>query len=160
MAALNEYQQSFSDFLSEYKFSTFGTFTTKKPLSLPGARRLAVDFARNFDAGRSSSMFWAAEPFDTREGFHFHGLIETHGVYSNKELWNYWSVLKDRGRSQFIPIKREFGKANTIENYCAKYMTKKMSDFDIYVSSRLGQTGTGVPAKPTFIKNFDQYGTG
>lgn len=153
---LDPYQKSFSDFLSGYKFKTFGTFTTKLPLSLKGARRLAVNFARKIGAGDSSSMFWAAEPFDAREGYHFHALINTYGRLSNQQMKDHWQDEKGYGIGQFLEIRRALGKEKQIENYCSKYITKYMADYDFYIGSSMDHTTkTGIPDKPDYIKPYN-----
>jgi len=156
------YQRAFSDFLGKYKFETFATFTTKKTLQLTGARRMAENFARHIDAGNSSTMFWAAEPFDSKIGYHFHGLINTYGRISNLEMRNYWSEYKDFGYSDFLKIHRKLGAKDQIENYCSKYITKRLADYDLYVGGSLFSSGsmnhlnrsTGQPEKPDYISNF------
>ncbi len=148
---LDPYQKSFSDFLSDHKFKTFGTFTTKRPLSLPGARRLATNFARKIGAGETTSMFWTAEPFDAREGFHFHALINTFGTWSNTEMWDYWTNEKGFGRSQFVPVRKTREK-NLVEDYCSKYISKKMADYDFYLNNMTCRTG--IPDNPDYIKPY------
>lgn len=148
---LTPYQRAFSDWLGFYKFETFGTFTTKQPLTLPGARRMAGNFGRHINAGESSTMFWAAEPFDTREGYHFHALLKTE--IPNKEMWDYWTNQKQFGRSSFVKIHRKFGVKDQIENYCSKYVTKHLADFDLYAGG-FNSRSTGLPEKPDYITNY------
>ena len=157
-SVLSPEAQAFSNLLSKYNFDTFGTFTTRRPLSLPGARRMAERFAVKINAGQTTSMFWAAEPFDTREGFHFHGLLKLGGFYTPTDLWQYWTNEMKYGRSQFLPVSRKFG-TNAVENYCAKYISKHLSDYDIYigVQPHLGGTKTGVPERPEYIKPFEKW---
>jgi len=151
---LRLYQESFSDFLSEFKFKTFATFTTKFPMSLESSRRFANRFARHIEAGERSTFFWSAEPFDTREGFHFHGLIDS--IKTNQEMKHYWSVEKDYGISSFLEIHRALGKTNQIENYITKYISKKMSDYDLYVAPKIyNLRSTGEPEKPDYITHYD-----
>jgi len=153
---LNPYQRAFSDWLSNYKFETFGTFTTKQPLTLPGARRMAGNFGHWINAGKDSTMFWAAEPFDTREGYHFHALINT--KISNQEMKHYWEDEKRFGIGSFLEIKRSLGKENQIENYCSKYITKHLADFDIYASGSMNHLNrsTGTPERPDYISQYNR----
>jgi len=143
---LDPYQRAFSDFLGQYKFETFATFTTKKTLQLTGARRMAENFARHIGAGESTTMFWAAEPFDSKIGYHFHGLINTYGRISNLEMRNYWS--------DFLEIRRALGQEDQVESYCAKYISKRLSDFDLYVGGSFLRRSTGQPEKPDYISNY------
>jgi len=103
-------------------------------------------------------MFWAAEPFDAREGYHFHGLINTYGKISNQEMKSYWEDDKRFGIGQFLEIRRALGKENTIENYCSKYISKHLADYDIYtcksINNPLAQRSTGLPEKPDNITKW------
>jgi len=155
---LTPYQRTFSDFLGQYKFETFATFTTKKTLQLTGARRMAENFARHIGAGETSSMFWAAEPFDSKIGYHFHGLINTFGRISNLEMRNYWSEYKGFGYSDFLKIRRTIGKEDQVESYCAKYITKRLADYDLYVGGSLFKSSrsTGLPEKPDYINQYHE----
>lgn len=151
------YQEHFANWLSSYNFKTFGTFTTSRPLSLPASRRLAVSFARHIRAGSDSCMFWAAEPFDTREGFHFHALIKSE--LSNLQLWDYWTKERNLGRSQFVDIQRKKDSENSIEWYVSKYITKNLADFDIYATNYYSNNTaalkkTGIPESPEYIKPY------
>lgn len=158
MAKLNPYQESFSNWLSNYKFTTFATFTTEQPLHLTGARRMAAKFGHWIQAGKDSSMFWAAEPFDAREGYHFHALINTYGKISNQQMKDYWQNEKRFGIGQFLGIRRALGKENQIENYCSKYISKHLADYDFYISkgsiNNATQRSTGLPEKPDYITNY------
>lgn len=152
---LTDYQNSFSDWLSDYKFTTFGTFTTRQPLHLTGARRIARNFGHHIQAGKDSTMFWAAEPFDAREGYHFHALINTYGKITNQQMKDYWQDEKRFGVGQFLEIRRALGKENTIENYCSKYICKNLADYDIYVAKSFEiKRCTGLPEKPDYITNY------
>jgi len=153
---LDPYQRTFSDFLGQYKFETFATFTTKQTLELTGARRMAENFARHIGAGQDSSMFWAAEPFDSKIGYHFHGLINTYGRISNLEMRDYWSEYKDFGYSDFLKIRRALGSEDMVESYCAKYITKHLADYDLYVGGSLLSGSTGLPEKPDYINRYHE----
>jgi len=151
---LRLYQESFSDFLSQFNFKTFATFTTGRPLSLVASRRFACRFASKIKAGDQSTFFWAAEPFDAREGYHFHGLIDS--PISNDEMHHYWSDEAKYGISQFLEIRRALGKTNQIENYITKYISKKLSDYDLYVAPKVYKLrSTGKPEIPQYITNYN-----
>jgi len=130
-------------FLHEKKFDLFATFTTSKPISLPSTRRLAGKFINRFHAPEETELFWCAEPFDTREGFHFHALIKNGLMYNQDDYFRYWTtgehytytdedgISFDRkrgkfGRSHFFKINR----SKNAEFYLTKYITKKLSDYD------------------------------
>ncbi len=154
MGELTTYQRSFADLLSGYKFETFATYTTKRTLSLAGARRLASKFGDAFDAGERTSLFWAAEPFDTRVGYHFHGLINSYGKFQNNDYWNWWSMQMNLGRSQFLPINRAMGYQNQVEKYITKYITKRLADFDLYTAKLALGGSTGKPEIPDYVTKY------
>lgn len=119
-------------FLDTIDFRYFCTFTTSKPISLNSTRRIAENVAKFVDAGRTSTMFWAAEPFDVREGYHFHALLRT-PVHS-LEIFNWY--FPRYGRCQIIDnYQTERGQAASY--YIAKYINKKLSDYDIYFEDNI-----------------------
>jgi len=153
---LSENQKEFSVWLNSFDFDTFGTFTTARTLTLPGCRRMAGRFYREFP---QIEMFWAAEPFSIRTGYHFHALIKTgeNGFlfhdrfkdYSRVNMFEYWTNFKQFGRSDFQPIKKEFGENWTAE-YITKYISKGLSDYDIITP--------GMPAeKPDPISHYKPH---
>lgn len=114
-------------FLDVIDFKYFCTFTTRKPISVGSARRIAEKVGTFIDAGGASTYFWAAEPFDSREGFHFHALMRT--PYNKLEIFNwYYSRF---GRCQIID-NQEPDRRLAASYYCSKYITKKLSDYDIH----------------------------
>jgi len=127
--------------LHDKEFTAFTTFTTQKPIALPTTRRLAERFAKRFHAGSAIDFFWCAEPFDTREGFHFHGLIKEGLYYTEEDYRRYWEEKKfykdlagrtkvsmNYGRFDYQKISRN----KNIEYYVTKYITKKLTDYDYY----------------------------
>jgi len=139
-------QNALVDFLHEKKFDLFATFTTSRPIALPSARRLAEKFAKRFHAPKEMEFFWCAEPFDTREGFHFHGLIKNGWHYNQEDYFRYWTkgepytnlegkdcVRGKYGRSDFFKINR----SKNAEFYCTKYITKSLSDYDFIFKTPL-----------------------
>ena len=159
----NEYQLFFKEMLKGYSFDTFCTFTTSRPLSLQASRRMAEKFAR--DKLPNHTFFWASEPFDTRAGYHFHGLINTrlkpeYAKVFRADLFNFWTHERKYGRSQFVAINRKFGSGASAEEYCAKYCSKELADWDIYTSNsdKLAGRGTGSrPPEKDFIVPFKPY---
>jgi len=128
--------EALGNFLQIVDFTHFCTFTTAKPISLGSTRRIAQNVARFVDAGNSSTMFWAAEAFDVREGFHFHALLQS--PINAMEIFSWY--YPRYGRCQIIdntlPERRQ-----AASYYCAKYITKRLSDYDIYFSKRIAQRG-------------------
>jgi hypothetical protein len=121
-----------AEYLDAVDWSHWCTFTTKWELTLPSARRMALKIKEKFCSPLSDmfqidnpAMFWAAEPFDIKNGYHIHALIRTGA--SKKEL-REWSKKK-YGRSMILDYQKGKGAAS----YCAKYITKKLSDYDYWL---------------------------
>lgn len=112
----------YSDYLAAEDWDFFATCTTRYPITLKSTRRLADKLAK---VSKAHNMFWAAEPFQVRDGFHFHALIKTD--VEQQKLWKYWS--KYYGRAQFSKYEPMIG----AEGYCAKYINKYLSDYDFLI---------------------------
>ena len=146
--------ETLANFLSAVDFTHFCTFTTRKPVSVGATRRIAENVARFVNAGRDSTMFWAAEKFDTNGGeavvlrypgdkgdkgvvrnvyrYHFHALLQT--PHNAIEIFNWY--YPRYGRCQIIN-NADPDMRHRASYYCAKYITKQLADFDIYFSDRL-----------------------
>lgn len=114
-------------FLDAVDFKYFCTFTTRKPVSLGATRRIAEKVAHYIDAGRTSTMFWAAEPFDVREGYHFHALMRT--PYNSMDIFAWY--FPRYGRCQIID-NQDPDRRQSASYYCSKYLTKGLADYDLY----------------------------
>jgi len=124
--------EAMAGYLNSFDFQYFTTFTTRKPVSLPGTRRIAEQLATTIDAGITTTMFWAAEEFDVREGFHFHALLNLNSsaCITPQSIWAWY--FERYGRCQII----NNTDPNTRQSagfYCAKYITKRLADYDLYV---------------------------
>ncbi len=124
--------EALGNFLDVIDFTHFCTFTTRKPISLNSTRRIAEKVAKFVNAGDRSTMFWAAEKFDVREGFHFHALLQSD--FSPIEIFNWY--FPRYGRCQIIDNAAQ-ERRQSASYYCAKYVTKSVSDYDIYFSKRI-----------------------
>jgi len=123
-----------ADYLSTINWDYWCTFTTAYPLSLSVARRKMERFHNLCNADQAAFLFWVAEPFDCREGFHTHGLLKCNNLLIKEALWDNWQHAcggkhenKDH-RAQFKKYNPNQSKA--VGRYCAKYITKGHSDYD------------------------------
>jgi hypothetical protein len=130
----NTYSDVFGGFLESTEWSYWCTFTTGWELTLPSARRMANKIFTKFCGAmgqgdlfqiENPAMFWAAEPFDCRNGFHIHALMRTGA--DAKQIYT-WSKKK-YGRAQVIKYQKGKGAAS----YCGKYITKRLSDYDYWM---------------------------
>jgi hypothetical protein len=119
--------EALAGFLSSIDFSHFCTFTTRKPVSMAATRRIAENVAQWCGAGDYTTMFWAAEKFDVREGYHFHALLKSplHPI----EIFNWY--YPRYGRCQIIH-NNDPDRRHSASYYCSKYITKALADYDIY----------------------------
>lgn len=119
--------EAIAGFLDNVDFRYFCTFTSRKPISIKSTRRIAEKVGQYIDAGNKSTFFWAAEKFDVREGYHFHGLMRT--PIDKLEIWNWY--FQKFGRCQLID-NTEPERRQSASYYCSKYITKALADYDIY----------------------------
>ena len=118
--------------LDTIDFTHFCTFTTRKPISLGSTRRIAEKVAKYVDAGQTSTMFWAAEQFDVRDGFHFHALLRT--PMNQLDIFGWY--FERYGRCQLIN-NQDPDRRQAASYYCSKYITKKLTDYDVYFSHEI-----------------------
>lgn len=130
----NSYSDVFGGFLEQTEWTYWCTFTTKWELTLPSARRMASKIYTKFCGAigqgdlfqlENPAMFWAAEPFDLRNGYHIHALIRTGA--DAKQIYE-WCKEK-YGRAQVIKFQPNKGATS----YCGKYITKRLSDYDYWM---------------------------
>lgn len=118
----------YSNYLDSIEWTHWCTFTTRYDLSMKSARRMSETIFnhlgnKNDLFARIDKMFWVAEPFDVKDGFHIHALVQTN--LDSKEIYEW--TKKRYGRSLVLPYEKEKG----AHSYVAKYITKSLSDYDI-----------------------------
>ena len=125
-------------FLDCVSFDFFCTFTTRLPISLYSTRKIAERVYKQITNqnlwGASvdeTSYFWCAEPFDVREGYHFHALLKA--KIDKMQLYDWFS--RKYGICQLID-NREPDRQLAASYYCSKYLTKNLSDYDIYIGKK------------------------
>ena len=82
---------SMANYLQQIKWDYFMTLTTPYSLTLPAARRLSYRFVsvmenNNMKSGMSieeDKLFWVAEKFECKDGYHLHGLLKTNASTEN-----------------------------------------------------------------------------
>jgi len=124
---LSPLQKTWCNYLDEFQFNVFGTHTTRRPITMKSSRKLAEKFFDTFSG--IDAFFFACEPFDTREGFHFHSLIKS--GYDANTFQSYWDERYGRGRFDYI--KGQSG----VQAYVTKYITKTTSDYDLLTKKPL-----------------------
>lgn len=130
-------KEAFAGFLDCISFDYFCTFTTRKPISLLSCRRIAQKVVYRitrfddlyFRSDPNASIFWAAEKFELRDGYHFHALIKAN--IDKYQLWDWY--FRRYGRCQIID-NREPDRQLAASYYLSKYITKEISDYDLILS--------------------------
>lgn len=129
-----------SEYIETIPWNFFCTFTSSYELSLKSARRVMEKYhAKMTIAGRDDWMFWVAEKFKLKDGYHLHALIKTSLPWDKESLWLLWQdvsvysgqVSKRSDGKVFNRCdiqKRNFKKR--AGSYMCKYLTKSVSDFD------------------------------
>lgn len=145
--------EAFAGFLDTIDFDCFGTFTTRKPVSIASCRKIAE---RTVNFCGTGNYFWAAEPFNsgtrdkyelrypdsgdsndqrpirTRLGYHFHTLMSTD--MHKMDIFNWYYERYGRCDIQMNNTP-EIRKAASW--YLTKYITKDLSDYDFRFSDAL-----------------------
>lgn len=131
-------QEIYGSWLSQYEWTYWTTCTTRYQLTLPSARRLMQRFWNNTDLVKSGAarMFWCAEPFDTRVGYHTHALIKFNDILSLKnvaEIYQFACGNVDISKDQWHRIDlKPYNSKLGAGYYCGKYITKNLADFDFW----------------------------
>ncbi len=133
---------TYGTFLEKQGYTHYVTITTTYQLSMKSARNLAERFGNqlNYD-GVVAEMFWVAESFDITEGNHIHALVKLVGTDITNPInrikvaaQNAIGVSRkgmDYKNTKIYPYKPNLG-ANY---YIAKYITKPITDYDIFFPS-------------------------
>lgn len=130
-----------ADFLDTFDWDFFATFTSHHELTLPSARRAMEGLHRKLNVVTGSTpvneadrtrMFWVAEPFDCKEGFHTHALVKC-GLGVNfeniKKTWEVVCGAKKLGTKARAQLRR-YVPANGANYYVGKYIQKRLCDYD------------------------------
>jgi hypothetical protein len=140
---------AYANWLSTMEWTFFSTFTTAYPLTLNSARRLMERyFSKVKTLTGDANLFWVAEPFKVRDGYHTHGLLKVPPEFKEKHLYQSLVdtyqmacgssvVTNNQGKLKFNNSHRidlsKYDSSKFGARYCAKYLMKKYSDYDILI---------------------------
>lgn len=152
---------NYANFLGTLDWDYFCTFTTGYELTLKSARRAMQRFhnkiAQNYGG---SILFWVAEPYECKDGFHTHALlklknetltnevrrkvkttlsngkivdfvIQETGFNVVKDTWQLVTKAHEKNYNR-IELKR-YNKKLGAKHYVGKYILKTRSDYDILI---------------------------
>ena len=131
------YKNSYADYFKGLPWSYWITGTTRYPLSEKSNRRLLERWYWSLSLPGSRLLF-VAEPFDLRDGFHSHSLLyvpdDRWPISVYVDNWQWATGNKDLKRELWSRIQiRRYDSNQGAAGYCAKYLFKADSDYDLLV---------------------------
>jgi len=134
MTLSEQAQKSLGNWLESMKWSYWVTGTTPYELTLKSARRAMEGVSKYIDIPHR--IFWVAEPFDCKEGFHCHYIIFFDMPVQTKLFDMTWHIVlqswrKSTGCKSARIHATKYRKNGGVTKYVAKYITKNLSDYDI-----------------------------
>lgn len=144
------HQEVFGDWLNGFEWNYWTTLTTPHEMTLKSARLYAQKFSKKVkELDKFSTFFWAAEPHDVKDGNHIHMLIKANDFVDYKYMFDSWQIAsgaayrkpineiyntKEYTRSEPLKARCHFERYNKkigAGAYCAKYISKNLSDYDL-----------------------------
>lgn len=125
-------QEQYANWLTPLPWSHWATCTTGYAMTLPSARRAMDRFHKFLSKAGKTEMFWAAEPFDAKDGYHTHALLNVPDAFHYKnivDLWQKASGGTNLQKWQRIDLQR-YDPTKGAGHYLSKYITKGISDYD------------------------------
>ena len=129
----------------QFAWNRFGTFTTGYELTLKSSRRLMDryhDRLNNHVFDGNVKLFWVAERFEAKDGYHCHGLLQYDPGQAKREGWDEMEVMTEsfqivtgankKGKRYRVALNR-YNKNRAGGRYCAKYLLKRYADFDLLI---------------------------
>jgi len=126
----------YANWIASYPWTWFVTFTTPYELTLKSARRaMERYFTHTSNLTLNPQMlFWVAEPFECKDGYHTHGLFYSDITFKKAvEAYQITSAAKRHGNYARIHLSR-YNPRKAAARYCAKYLLKRYSDYDLLLS--------------------------
>lgn len=152
---INNYQNSkeaYISYLEALPWNFFITGSTRYELTLKSTRRLMERWYEGFKTDESM-LFWVAEKFECKDGYHAHGLLkisnrfedlDPDGHFLFNRLIDHWQLATGNKAISNHPDKIEWDKStwNALNlkkydkkrgagGYCAKYVFKNDADYDL-----------------------------
>lgn len=118
-------QRLFALWLEKFSWNLWGTFTFRWSASVDSAMRCFKDFWQKIH--NCNGYFVACEWFSWMpQGVHLHALLDVEIPYV-KELWRRWFDRYGRNRIEFL-----WNDTEGVRQYCSKYITKDLTEWDIW----------------------------
>lgn len=140
----NKVWDAYANYLDNIDWDFFGTFTTGYEMSLNSARRSMERFAdRNKKENGGALIFWVAEPYEVKDGYHTHALIKMNDRFlfpdgDNKlcfeVLKETWQIVSKGHGNKYNRVHLErYQKGKGANYYVGKYVLKKRCDYDFSI---------------------------
>jgi len=146
-------KEAWIKYLEGQEWTYWFTGTTGYELTIKSARRLATRFFEGFKV-KDAMMFFVSEPFEAKDGQHIHALIRIPNKYGSmdpnnemlyQEILNMWqsaagnkAISNHEGKITWQSWHRvdlqKFDNTRGAGSYCAKYVFKGNSDYDLLYS--------------------------
>jgi hypothetical protein len=128
-----DYANAMAEYLRQTIWDYFVTFTTRYELTLKSARRLMERFQARTKALSliPQTLFWVAERFECKDGYHTHGLLRTENDF--KTLVDAYQIVSGaEAQNDWASIElRRYDSKKAAAKYCTKYLLKKYADWDL-----------------------------
>ena len=127
-------KESLANWLNEQNWNLWTTLSTGYELTLPAARRSMIRMHDLVKKENNCRVFWAAEEFDVKDGFHLHTLWSFDDKIHNREKYiefvrNWRTVCNTKKANVYSEIyQKDFGATK----YLSKYITKAITDYDYF----------------------------
>lgn len=129
----------YANWLNTMEWQFFCTFSTRYDMSVKSARR-AMERLQNFitvNYGKAR-IFWVAEPFDTKYGYHTHALLYIEkpiGKSLKTLIHKAWQVVSKGkgGKENNHTTLKQYNKELGANYYVSKYMLRKNADYDFLI---------------------------
>jgi hypothetical protein len=139
-------KSAYIDYLQTLPWTFFITGSTRYELTLKSVRRLMERWYEAICTERSR-LFWVAEKFELKDGYHSHGLLHIENSDLNFhrliDQWQWATGNKAIGNnSGKIEWQKETWNALNLQKYdptrgaggyCAKYVLKSNADYDLLI---------------------------
>lgn len=151
-------KEALAGWLDQKPWHLWTTFTTAYELTLPSARRSMIRMFDRVNQDNKSAVFWAAEKFDAKDGFHLHTLWTFQNeIYDRKlykEFVNNWRVVSKTNKAAVYSerYQKEFG----AHNYLAKYITKAITDYDYFDANLMNKESINDNVTPYNLKGRNE----
>lgn len=130
---------AYATMLQEHHWDFFVTYTTEHKFTLPAARTLMEKYhkvLKKYDG----SMFWVAEEYGEKEGFHIHALIAIRksskviAIQGNQYFKNLWNnlVAEQYGDSKAHIDVQQYERTKAAASYVTKRLVSVNVDYDFY----------------------------